>query len=153
MLRQWLPVLFSAALLVITSCSGERSGIPADVVNIPNTASGKMDESTLPVIRFDKTEHDFGKVIQGEKVSFLFRFTNTGKGDLVISSISASCGCTATEYPKTPIKPGGSDIVKVTFDSSGRQGFQNKEITVSSNTQPSTTRLFVKAQVFIPERR
>ncbi len=146
-------LLIISGLLLGFGCSGDRQGIPADVVNIPNTASGTADMDALPVLKFDRTEHDFGKVIQGEKVTYLFRFTNTGKSDLVISSISASCGCTATEYPRTPVRPGQSDIVKVTFDSSGRQGFQNKEITVASNTQPGTTRLYVKAQVFIPEKR
>jgi hypothetical protein len=144
-------IILSAIALI--SCSGDGSKIPAGVVNIPNSADGKADPGQLPVIEFTKVEHDFGKVIQGEVVSYSFRFKNTGKTDLVIANISAACGCTATQYPKTPVKPGEEEKIEVIFNSAGRQGFQNKTLSVAANTQPSTTVLTVKAQVIIPERQ
>ena len=149
----WIRMIIILSVALTVSCSGDRSGRPAGVVNIPNTASGEADEQSLPRFEFARTIHDFGKVIQGEKVAFVFKFRNTGGGDLLISSISSTCGCTATEYPKTPVKPGEESTIRVTFDSSGRQGFQSKDITISANTQPRTTTLTVKAQVFLPEKR
>lgn len=145
-----IAIILSFATLI--SCSGESTKVPADVVNIPNSASGTGDQSELPVITFNTTEHDFGRVIQGEIVSFAFKFKNTGKSDLLIANISAACGCTASEYPKTPVKPGEEEFIKVTFNSGGKQGFQNKTLSVAANTQPSNTVLTVKAQVFMPER-
>ena len=56
-----------------------------------------------PKMTFAETKHDFGKIMQGEKVNWTFDFTNTGDGDLVISQASASCGCTVPEWPKEPI--------------------------------------------------
>jgi hypothetical protein len=137
-------------MMVIASCDSGNKGLPADVVRIPNTASGEADAGAMPRIEFDRTEHDFGKVIQGEKVTYSFKFRNTGGNDLLISNISATCGCTVTEYPRTPIKPGEENYVKVTFESSGKQGFQNKEVVVMANTQPADTRLRVTANVFLP---
>jgi hypothetical protein len=141
------------SLVAAFSCSGDKGQLPANVVNIPNTASGKTDESQLPVFEFMNTEHDFGKVIQGEVVTYSFRFKNVGKSDLLIANISTSCGCTVSNYPKTPIRPGTEDKIEVTFDSDGKQGFQNKTLSIAANTQPSTTTLTIKAMVFLPEKQ
>lgn len=145
-----ISVIITIAFLA--ACSGEKGKVPASVVNIPNSADGGS-VGGLPQIEFNKTEHDFGKVIQGERVTYAFKFKNTGAADLVIASISTTCGCTATDYPRTPIKAGEENTIKVTFDSAGKEGFQHKTITVAANTQPSNTVLSVKAMVFTPERR
>jgi len=144
-----IAILFAASL---NSCHYQEKQIPSDVVNIPNSASEGASMDDLPAITFEETTHDFGKVIQGEVVSFAFRFKNTGKADLVISNVSASCGCTATKYPKLPVQPGEEEVIQVTFDSGGRQGFQHKTVTVAANTQPNTTVVDIKAQVIIPEK-
>lgn len=148
-----INLLIISSLIVTASCSGDRSQVPAKVVNIPNSAEGDENLDQLPVMTFNKTEHDFGKVIQGEIVTYAFKFKNTGKADLVIANISAACGCTASEYPKTPIKPGEENVIEVKFNSGGKQGFQNKTLTVAANTQPSNTVLTVKAMVILPERQ
>lgn len=137
-------------LMIFASC-GERGNqkLPGDVVSNPKTASGTEDNK-LPVIEFVKDLHDFGKVIQGEKVSFGFRFKNTGKTDLVIAQVNSSCGCTVPGFPKIPIKPGEENVINVMFDSAGRKGVQNKTITVVSNCQPSNTVLRIKAMVIVP---
>jgi hypothetical protein len=147
-LNLFIPLI----VMVMSSCSGDNNRVPASVVNIPNSASGDADQGQLPVIEFSKLEHDFGKVIQGEVVTYSFRFKNTGKSDLIIANISAACGCTASKYPRTPVKPGAEDMVEVSFHSAGKQGFQNKTLSVAANTQPSNTVLTVKAQVVMPEK-
>ena len=141
---------FSIVLVFFTSC-GERGNqkLPGDIVSNPKSASG-TEVNNLPVIEFVKDLHDFGKVIQGEKVSFGFRFKNTGKTDLVIAQVNSSCGCTVPGFPKTPIKPGQENVISVMFDSAGRKGVQNKVITVVSNCQPSNTVLRIKAMVIVP---
>ena len=147
-----IPATLFVLAAVLTSCNqGEGDKIDGDVVFIPNTAEGEPDMDALPVLTFKETTHDFGKVIRGEVVTYAFTFRNEGKTDLLIADISSTCGCTATEYPKVPVAPGEKSYVKVTFDSRGRKGFQNKSITVAANTQPSTTTLTIKAMVIIPE--
>jgi hypothetical protein len=150
---KFFRLMIIVSLVVIISCTGDKTQIPANVVNIPNSANGNDNKGDLPVIQFSALEHDFGKVIQGEVVTFGFKFKNTGKSDLVIANISAACGCTASEYPKTPVKPGEENVIEVSFDSSGKQGFQNKTLEVAANTQPSNTVLSIKAIVIIPENQ
>jgi len=136
-------------LVVFSACNQSPGNLSTDVVNNPNTANGESKDK-LPVIVFEKEIHDFGKVIQGEKVSFGFKFENTGASDLVISQVKTSCGCTAPKFSKDPIKPGEEQVIKVIFDSKGRKGIQNKTITVLSNCQPPTTVVRIKAMVIAP---
>ncbi|HOW32270.1 MAG TPA: DUF1573 domain-containing protein [Bacteroidales bacterium] len=143
-----LVALLAGIIISAPSCKRHGKGdLPADVIMNPNTASGKTDPDALPVITFDKDFHDFGKLTSGEKVTYAFKFTNTGKGLLLISKVSTSCGCTVSEYPKEPIKPGQGGTIDVSFDSEGRMGLQNKTITVFSNTQPPTNLLRIQASV------
>jgi hypothetical protein len=135
---------------LLISCNNSNEGtLSTDVISNPNSASGDSKDK-LPFIEFEKDIHDFGKLIQGEKATFNFRFTNTGKSDLVITQVQTTCGCTVPKFPKTAIKPGEGEVIKVTFDSSGRKGTQNKMITVTSNCQPNTSVLRIKAQVITP---
>lgn len=150
---QKLGYALLATILILTGCnSGNRDSepIPADVVSNPNTASGDGDASELPMFRFIETEHDFGRIREGETVSFQFKFENAGKSDLVIADVSTSCGCTVPEYEKTPIRPGEVSSITVAFNSKGRRGYQSKNIVVVANTQPNTTLLRIKAQVVAP---
>ena len=128
-----------------TSCNTNR--ISSDVIENPNTASGKGDLSQLPAFKFEEESHDFGKIMQGETVSYPFNFKNVGKSDLVISDVSTSCGCTVPSFPKTPIHPGQDGTIKVSFNSAGKHGFQSKNIVIVANTQPNTMVLRIKAEV------
>jgi hypothetical protein len=131
--------MFICLFFVLVSCKSNTSG---------KVASTKENVSAGPAqIKFDTDMHDFGEVTEGEKVSFSFRFTNTGKGPLVITGIASSCGCTVGEYTHDTIKSGKQGDVTVSFDSWKRVGFQQKSVTVNSNTNPSSQILRIKAMV------
>jgi hypothetical protein len=151
MLHAFISLIF---LLVISGCKPSVNNpletIPADVVNNPNSASGTADKGSLPYIQFEEMEHDFGRIIEGETVAYSFKFTNTGKSDLIIAEVSTSCGCAVPSYPKTPIRPKEGGVVKISFNSNGKRGYQSKNIIVASNTQPNTTVIRIKAQVVNP---
>lgn len=104
-------------------------------------------EGPLPVMEFSEMEYDFGTIKEGEKVSHIYKVKNTGEGPLIIQDAKPSCGCTAPDWTKTPIPPGGEGFVKAEFDSNGKPGAQNKTITVTANTWPKVTRLSFKASV------
>jgi hypothetical protein len=148
-----IRLLVLLSLTALISCSHSKTQIPASVVNIPNSAEGNNDRSMLPVMKFEQVEHDFGKIIQGEKVTYSFKFKNTGNSDLVIAKVSTTCGCTASDYPRDPVRPGEEGVIEASFDSSGKQGFQSKDLTIAANTQPSNTILIIKAIVIIPENQ
>jgi hypothetical protein len=144
------PSLFLSLMFLFSCGSGDQGLLSSDVVNNPNSAKEKSDLSSLPFIKFEEEVHDFGKIIEGETVSFSFKFTNTGKSDLVIADVSTSCGCAVPSFPKTPIRPGEKDVIKISFSSAGKRGFQTKNIVVVANTQPNTTVVRIKAQVVSP---
>jgi hypothetical protein len=144
--------VFVLSILFFMSCSNQSQSdnLSGDVVKNPKTASGQSGSESMPAIRFDKYEYDFGRIYDGERVKCHFKFENTGNGDLIISNAKGSCGCTVPDYPKTPIKPGEGGSIAVEFNSSGRRGQQVKSITVLTNAQPASVVLTVKAMVVEP---
>lgn len=146
-------ILSVIVLFVTVQCSNteDKNVVSTDLIMNPITADGNSDTTILPQMTFKEEFFDFGVVIQGEKVSHTFTFTNTGKSALIISTVHAGCGCTVPKYSKDPIAPGGSGEIEVTFDSSGRSGVQSKSVTVSSNAQPSSIELRFVADVAVPK--
>lgn len=141
-----IPLFALTTLLVVSSCKENASEkiTEADmkVANEISATTGK-----LPVLKFDKTEHDFGQLKEGDKVTTEFVLTNTGDADLVIVSAVGSCGCTVPEPPTEPIKPGDSAPIKVTFDSTGKPGQQEKTVTITTNTAAGKETCKIKANV------
>ena len=105
------------------------------------------NDSGMVKIIFSEYEHNFGKVSEGEKVAYVFKFENQGTSDLVIASATASCGCTVPEFDKKPIAPGKTGNLKVVFDTVGRFGMQSKTITVKSNAKNPVVLLKITAEV------
>lgn len=136
-------------VMFLTGCQGNGDKhLSSDLVTNPKSA--EQTDKKGPVLQFDKTEYDFGKILQGEVVSYTFHFTNAGDAPLIITSVDKSCGCTASEFPRQPIDPGKTGSIKISYDSKGHQGFQSKALVVNANTNPSTTTLRVKAMVRTP---
>ena len=148
MKKNLAAVLFIiAGFIAVTLTSCKNGKISSDLIENPNTANGKGDLSQLPSFKFEEESHDFRKIMQGETVSYEFKFKNAGKSDLIISDVSTSCGCTVPSYPKTPIHPDQQASIKVSFNSAGKHGFQSKNIVIVANTQPNTVILRIKAEV------
>lgn len=93
-----------------------------------------------PAIKFEKDVHDFGQVKQYGNTTTEFVFTNTGTEPLIISNARGSCGCTVPSWPKQPIAPGESAVIKVTYDSK-RVGPINKSVTITSNASNEPTKV------------
>lgn len=144
-------LVISLAAFVFMSCGEKEASETIDSAVIANPISAdsaeEVDPNKLPQMSFDKDFHDFGKITAGEKVTYSFKFTNTGKADLIISTAAGSCGCTVPEFPKEPIKPGKSGYIKVQFNSEGRSGIQEKQVTIVANTIPNTNELKIRSEV------
>lgn len=132
----------------INSLEGKKSPAPSDPGKEVVTPEAEVKpDGPLPVMEIDQTEYDFGVIKEGDKVSHVYKIKNTGVAPLIIQDAKPSCGCTAPDWTKTPIPPGGEGFVKAEFDSNGKANAQNKTITVTANTWPKTTRLTFKAMV------
>lgn len=136
---QIITVVMVITAAMTISCGGNSSG--ADRY-LPSDTTGTA------LMTFDSPEHNFGKVESGEKVGCIFTFTNTGDADLVITSATASCGCTVPKYDRKPVPPGGSGTIEVIFDTSGREGLQTKTVVIQSNAENNLVILRIIAEVF-----
>lgn len=143
-----ITTLFSlvmAVALVGISCKDKASNkIVADNVE---TATTRDDaQKKVPVMSFEKAEHDFGTIEQGTPQETIFKFTNTGDAPLIITDAKSSCGCTVPDPPKDPIAPGETGELLVKFNGSG-QNQVTKTITVTANTAKGSEILRIKAFV------
>ena len=116
-----------------------------DATPAANTPAAPTGPTTT--LTFAETEFDFGKVVAGEKVSHVYKFTNTGKEPLIISNAKGSCGCTVPEWPREPIAVGGTGEIKVVFDSKNKKGPRNQKVTLTANTDPPQTFIYLKGEV------
>ena len=146
----FLAVVFMS-LCVMAACGEKNEGnLSTDLVTSPKSATETSNKQAA--IKFDKEEHDFGTLLQGEVVTYSFHFTNTGNMPLIISEVGSSCGCTVGDYPRKPIEPGKKGDIKVTYNSAGHHGFQSRFLTVMSNTNPAKTTLRIKGMVQTPDQ-
>lgn len=98
-------------------------------------------------ISFQTTVHEFGTIIEGTQATVDFEFVNKGDAPLVLSNVSASCGCTIPTWPKEPIMPGQTGKITAVYNSTGRVGSFTKSITVTSNAKNGTLILTIKGVV------
>lgn len=113
----------------------------------PATSTVTPVATSLAEITFEKDLHDFGTIEHAGNGTFEFKFKNTGKEPLIISEAKASCGCTVPSYPKNvPIKPGESQVIKVTYDTK-RPGPFDKTVTVKSNAKTPEKMIRIKGKV------
>ena len=119
----------------------EVEGPISSIIRNPATANQPVDTVNVARIEFEQTEFDFGEVAEGEEVTHVFRFTNTGKMPLLITDARSTCGCTVPTVPKEPIPPGQGSEIKVVFNTRNRTGNQRKVVTITANTYPSQTKV------------
>jgi hypothetical protein len=103
--------------------------------------------TSLAEMTFEKDVHDFGTISYAGNGTYEFKFKNTGKEPLIISEAKGSCGCTVPTYPKNvPIKPGDSEVIKVTYDTK-RAGNFTKTVTIHSNAKTPEKTITIKGHV------
>ncbi|MEP7255599.1 MAG: DUF1573 domain-containing protein [Ferruginibacter sp.] len=136
-------ILFLLATVTFLSCDIRRKDKIADDVSRRNEEALK-DSTSVEII---DSVYNFGKVMDGEKVEYNYRFRNIGNKPLIIIKASASCGCTVPQKPEKPILPGEIGFIKVVFDSKNRIGEAHKSITVVSNANPEFPQLMLTGEV------
>jgi len=137
---------FSTVLFISCGESNASSKINKSNLDLAKKRDAEISKGA-PIIKFDKTIHEFGTVNEGDIVETKFILTNTGKTALVISNAQPSCGCTVPVWPKGAIKPGESSEILVKFDTSGKPNRQSKTITLTTNTATGKEVLTLKGSV------
>lgn len=141
-------IIVALVTFTLTSCKKENASSKIKTENIEAAAERDAEISKgVPVIQWDKTEHDFGTLEAGDKVETVFFLTNIGEGDLVITSARGSCGCTVPAWPKDAVKPGETTEIKVVFNSRGKKNKTTNTITLTTNTEKGSEIVRIKAFV------
>lgn len=137
--------ILSLGLTTLVSCGSSSSETKeSDVTEIKKNNSG---DAALGKLEFAEAVFDFGEIKEGEVVEHMYTFENKGTAPIILSQVSASCGCTTPSYTQTPILPGKQGEVKVVFDSNGQVGKQQKIITVVSNAENNVTTVQLRGEV------
>ncbi len=137
-----------AILAAFASCnqSGSTENNTATTSQTASVTNVSADDAAK--MKFEKDTYDFGKITEGEKVSYDFTFVNSGKTPLIISDAVGACGCTVPDnWPKEPVAPGKSGKISVIFNSAGKEGLQDKVVTIIANTIPTETKIRLIGEV------
>ncbi|MCB0687542.1 MAG: DUF1573 domain-containing protein [Saprospiraceae bacterium] len=97
-------------------------------------------------VHFDKTEFDFGSIVQGTPQKVEFTVTNESDQPLILKKVKGSCGCTATDYDTNPIAPGASTTIEATYNAKSLGSFR-KTVSVYTNIQENPFVLTIKGTV------
>ena len=131
-------------VLTVFSCGGQSGSQEKEN---GATAGNTQNSDGQPIMIFDTLVHDFGTIIEGEKVICYFDYRNGGDKELMITSVEATCGCTTPNWSHEPLGPGEKGSMEIIFDASGRSGTQIKVVTVTSNASNQVVRLTIRANV------
>jgi hypothetical protein len=135
-------ILLASFALVMTACSNAT-----DRIESSTEVENETMMEVLPEIVFEEEFHDFGESNEGLVAEHVFSFKNEGEGPLIISNAQGSCGCTVPVWPRQPIAPGATGEIKVSFNSTGRAGKQDKRVTLTTNAVPQTKVLNITSTV------
>jgi hypothetical protein len=156
---KFLKLLPICIVLLMVACKNEPK-IDANGTVTPGTTTTeqKAEEPARPLsaIEIKADTYDFGKIKDGAVVEHVFKFKNIGKNDLVLKDVKASCGCTTPTWPKEPIAPGAEGEIKAAFNSTGKSsgsGEVMKTITITANTDPGQSFLYIKGTVTPSEEK
>ena len=143
-MKKYILILLVGAAII--SCDSSVKDKKAD--GSAQTEVAITDSTTVQII---DSVYNYGKVTDGEKVEYNYRFKNTGSKPLIIVKASSSCGCTVPEKPEKPVMPGEIGFIKVVFDSKGKVGTTHKGISVISNANPPFPELLLTGEVLPKE--
>ncbi|MCB0607968.1 MAG: DUF1573 domain-containing protein [Lewinellaceae bacterium] len=139
------------AFVWILIATASLFAIPLSAQDRVEVVQPSNEENPITTLKFEETVYDFGKVVEGTKVTQVFTFTNTGQEPLVLTNALGSCGCTVPKWPREPIRPGETASITVEFNSKNKIGQRNQKVTITANTEPPQTYLYLKGEVLASE--
>jgi hypothetical protein len=146
-------IFLSIACIVVLAACNNQKAVESTADSKETSEIAAVDTANAPAFKFEKEVYDFGKITEGDVVTYDFKFKNIGNSPLIISSATATCGCTVPEYPKEPVAPGANGVIRVVFNSAGKLGMQNKIVSITANTIPSLTELNILGMVMAKQKQ
>ncbi len=103
------------------------------VTTQPQSAPATQPGAPAPRLVLSREAWDFGQVWHGISPILNLGLTNEGQADLMLIRVKTTCGCTLVSSTKDVLKPGESTILKVEFDTHGKQEHVTSKVLIDSN--------------------
>jgi hypothetical protein len=145
-INQQIMRILLALLLTIGSYTLSLAQTETNVTATADTKQTKAEKKKGGAVIWDKLEHDFGTIKQDVPAKAVFKLKNKTKLPLLLTTVQASCGCTATGYSKEPIKPGKSTEISATYNAHVKGPF-TKTIAVMTNLSTEQVILRIRGTV------
>lgn len=144
---------FSVFILAtaMIACGEKDQAESKDQAKVETTTakSSSTNKAKAPItsMKFEEKEFDFGEITEGDKVSHVFKYTNTGDVPLTITNVRTTCGCTASDWRREPLAPGETADLTVNFNSAHKKGTQVKRVTISANVEDGMDVVTIRTKV------
>ncbi|MHC4945093.1 MAG: DUF1573 domain-containing protein [Planctomycetota bacterium] len=129
-----------------------------------STSPGFAEPKKYPKAIYEPTEYNFGEILSGEVLDREIKITNDGEADLLVKQIDFTCGCSipkillstgAEVIPKlegegeyVTLEPGQWAVVKLEFQSLGREGGVRHRMDIQTNDpREQIKRIPIRAKV------
>lgn len=151
-MKKLFLMLSFAGAGIIAFAQAPATAKPVSATPVPAQTATPAPDPNAPEFKWDGTTIDYGTVKKGDETNAVreFKFVNTGKSALIISSCRGSCGCTVPTCPNEPILPGAKGTIKVHYDIN-RLGEFTKTVTVTSNAKTPNETLKIHGVVNDPD--
>lgn len=106
----------------------------------------RVEKVTTSSILWKSELIDLGEIPQNQPKTVSFEFRNMGKTLIFITNVKASCGCTATDYTKTPVQPNATAKITASYNAAVKGPF-SKSITVTTNAEKTQKVLIIRGTV------
>ena len=136
-----ITITFMALALSLMSFSSKTDSIVKEV-----TSRTSVTKNTPASIIWKSETIDVGEIPQGIPKPIEFEFKNTSKEPVIVVSAQGSCGCTNTDFPKTPVLPGATTKITATFNAANKGNF-TKTVTVKIASEEAPVILTFKGVV------
>ncbi len=146
-MRKVVLGMMVSGVVMFTACTDATSKINDSDDNAEQNVEEANVQTGTADFAFTEEKWDFGDITEGSVAKHTFTFTNTGDAPLIIYNAQGSCGCTVPNWPREAIAPGATGEIKVSFNSAGRAGVNNKTVTLTTNTVPNKKVLNITSNV------
>jgi len=93
------------------------------------TSASFAQKKADQIAKINVETYDLGKVKQNVPATATFIVTNIGTDNLIIAQANPTCGCTISDYTKSPIAPGKTGVIHATYNAAN-VGHIDKTLTV-----------------------
>jgi len=109
--------------------------------------AGTQSANSNPVLTVDNQFYNFGTLKKTDKKIYYLSYQNTGKSNLIITSVESDCGCVTAQWSSNPLTPGSKNEIELSFDPKNESGELAPSIVITSNAEVTKTTFRLKAIV------